>query len=273
MTSVLAPRRLHGEAAVLEVAGWRIKPYAGDSSDARTARLSEALSLAIATSNVQRNTTLMPVGFCVDTAGELERKGLLLGLWMVSQSARLVLLQVQPGGADVAAVDVPIEVAEVIAFEARAMGAACARFASYVDAAHEYLLSRLPEGAESAPLAAMQATYARFSSCWRSGDIDGLMSVMSGEPSYRTSNGARFEGRDEVRRGLGLLCKPASPPPAGAPDAGLENVHFFGSRSLSYWSLTLPDGDGELRQVQGVDVITYDVDGRIALKDAYRKVS
>lgn len=273
MTSALAPRPSHAEAAVLEVAGWRIKPYAGEPSDTRSATLSQTLSNAIATSNLQRNKSLLPVGFCVDTAGDSERTGLLLGLWMVSQSARLVLLQVRPAGGGVAAIDVPIEFAEVIAFEARALGAASARFASYADAAQAYLSSRLPEGCGSAPLAAMQSTYVRFSSCWQSGDIDGLMSVMSGEPSYRTSSGARFDGRDEVRRGFGLVCQPAGQPPAGTPDAGFENVHFFGNRSLSYWSLSLPDGDGELRQVQGVDVITYDVDGRIALKDAYRKVS
>ena len=45
-------------------------------------------------------------------------------------------------------------------------------------------------------------------------------------------------------------------------------MYFFADRALVFWRLVLPGSD---REVDGVDVMTFTDDGRIAVKDAYRK--
>jgi hypothetical protein len=117
----------------------------------------------------------------------------------------------------------------------------------------------------------MQATIAQFSDAWARCDIDKLMALMSDAPLYRTSGGLTFEGREAVRQGFARMCQPAtSPPPANsAPPPG--KIVFFDNKCLSYWTLTLPTQDGQSRLVEGIDVISFDPDGRIRTKDAYRK--
>ena len=139
------------------------------------------------------------------------------------------------------------------------------------------MLDDMKGGADAAgaavrvPESRMQATITTFSDAWSRGDVDRLMSLMSDAPLYRTSSGLTFTGRDEVRQGFACLCQPPkSPPPAPAP-AG--KFFFFDDKCLSYWTLTLPVPGGESRAVDGIDVITFDPDGRIRIKDAYRKGS
>jgi hypothetical protein len=121
------------------------------------------------------------------------------------------------------------------------------------------------------PGSLMQATIAQFSDAWARCDIDKLMTLMSDAPLYRTSSGLTFEGREAVRQGFSRMCQPAkSPPPANsAPPPG--KFVFFDDKCLSYWTLTLPAPDGQSRLVEGIDVISFDPDGRIRIKDAYRK--
>jgi hypothetical protein len=45
---------------------------------------------------------------------------------------------------------------------------------------------------------------------------------------------------------------------------------FFENHALVYWRLTLSGTDGPV-EVDGVDVITFDDEDRIVVKDAYRK--
>jgi hypothetical protein len=58
-----------------------------------------------------------------------------------------------------------------------------------------------------------------------------------------------------------------NPPPPPAPG---PRPFFFENHALVYWHLTLPGTDGPV-EVDGVDVITFDDQDRIAVKDAYRK--
>lgn len=275
MASAMAPTPTRGAlrdgACVHEVAGWRIKVYQRDPVAMHGARLADALSLVVSTAKLRCSDSRLPVGFCIVTKSGGDVAEAVLGLWAVSKAARLVLLNAQPGGVFVARNDFPLECAEIVAFEARAMKAACTDLRSCADAAQGYLSEWFCGDATHVSHAAMHATFQRFASHWQRGDIDALMSELSDAPSYRTSAGASFEGREAVRRGLTDMCKPASSAPAAEPAP--QDIEFFGNKSLSYWSLALPDGIGGQRQVQGVDVITYDADGRIALKDAYRKVS
>ena len=48
----------------------------------------------------------------------------------------------------------------------------------------------------------------------------------------------------------------------------LPQMYFFEDRALVFWSLVLPGSD---REVDGVDVMTFTDDERIAVKDAYCK--
>jgi hypothetical protein len=120
------------------------------------------------------------------------------------------------------------------------------------------------------PEALMRSTVKKFSLAWARGDVDGLMALMSDAPLYKTSSGSTFEGRAAVREGFLKICRPAesSPSPASPP-----SLFFFADKCLSYWSLKLPSLDGEPRWVDGIDVISFDPDGRIRIKDAYRKLA
>lgn len=116
------------------------------------------------------------------------------------------------------------------------------------------------------PKVLIQATMTRFAKAWACVDVDGLMSLMSDVPVYRTSGGLIFEGREAVRQGFVRMCQPANAPP---PPAGI--FQFFEDKCLSYWTLSLPVDGGATRTVDGIDVISFDPDGRIRIKDAYRK--
>lgn len=113
----------------------------------------------------------------------------------------------------------------------------------------------------------MQSTIAQFSDAWARCDLEKLMALVSDAPLYRTSSGLTFKGREEVRQGFSRMCQPAnSPAPAG-------KFFYFDDKCLSYWTLMLPTSGGESRAVEGIDVISFDPDGRIRVKDAYRKGS
>lgn len=114
-----------------------------------------------------------------------------------------------------------------------------------------------------------------FSAAWSRGDIDSLLSLMGDEPVYKGSTGAGpgtfYSGREEVRaafekmaRGNTAACEPL-------PLATPPEMYFFSNRALVYWKLMLPGADGSPQRVDGVDIIEFTDDGRIAVKDAYRK--
>lgn len=113
----------------------------------------------------------------------------------------------------------------------------------------------------------------RFSDAWRRGDVDTLLSLMSDEPVYRGSTGplpgSEARGRQAVaaafERMVGMNRTEVFPAPVAVPRA-----HFFDRHALVYWHLTLPGASGPVG-VDGVDVITFDDEDRIAVKDAYRK--
>lgn len=114
-------------------------------------------------------------------------------------------------------------------------------------------------------------TIIRFGTAWAAGDVDGLMSLMSDEPRYRGSTGPdpgnEFVGSEQVRAAFERIAGPnaGSEPPTPAPP---PEMYFFGNRALAFWRLKFPGSD---REVEGVDVMTFTNDGRIAVKDAYRK--
>jgi len=115
----------------------------------------------------------------------------------------------------------------------------------------------------------MQRSMQAFAAAWHRGDIDALMALMSPDPIYRTSSGAVFEGREEVRRGFTKICQPSHGEPA--PPSSRGTMEFFGNTCISYWTLRL-EGPQGISFVEGVDIIIFDEQARLVSKDAYRKL-
>jgi hypothetical protein len=114
-------------------------------------------------------------------------------------------------------------------------------------------------------------TLARFSAAWSTGDVNTLLELMSDEPVYKGSTGPEpgtvCSGRDAVRAAFERMTAGNKSAVPGTPQPPPES-YFFGNRALVYWRLALP---GAATEVSGVDVLTFTDDGRIAVKDAYRK--
>ncbi len=116
----------------------------------------------------------------------------------------------------------------------------------------------------------MRRTMESFTAAWARGDIDGLMGLFGDNPIYRTSSGAAFEGSVALREGLSKMC--LSPQGDTPSPAAPTRMHFFDRSCLTYWTLKLANGDTQ-SVVDGVDVITFDNQARLIVKDAYRKLA
>ena len=114
-----------------------------------------------------------------------------------------------------------------------------------------------------------------FSAAWDRGDVNTLLSLMSDEPVYKGSTGNRpgtlYVGREQVRAAFERMVDGNADSSAPAHPATPPEMYFFSDRALVYWSLKLPGADGALNRVDGLDIIIFTDDGRIAVKDAYRK--
>ena len=102
-------------------------------------------------------------------------------------------------------------------------------------------------------------------------DLDGIMSFFADDcvldvPRGPDPWGRRFEGRTEVREGLGARFK-------GIPDVHYgDDSHFAcGDRGVSEWTLTGTTVDGEKLEVRGCDLWTFRGD-RIVRKNSFWKV-
>lgn len=131
------------------------------------------------------------------------------------------------------------------------------------------------EARAAAPVSRNPETLRRFSEAWAKGDVDTLMSLMTDDPIYRSSAGpgpgGEYRGREEVRAAFTRMLSGAPAPGATPPPPPAGEVAFFDDRALSYWTLPGRAPDGSPATIRGVDVITFDAEGRIAIKDAYRK--
>ncbi len=102
-------------------------------------------------------------------------------------------------------------------------------------------------------------------------DLDGIMSFFADDcvldaPRGPEPWGRRFEGRAEVREGLGARFE-------GIPDVHYgDGSHFVGGdRGVSEWTLTGTTVDGERLEVRGCDLWTFRGD-RIVRKNSFWKV-
>lgn len=253
--------------AVIDVLGWRIRTYADLASmEAVRERLKYYFEQARSTIGSPVCKLSASVGFCISSPfGTAEKP--FLGLWVFDPGPRLIQLSLSGGNLAVVGIELTLESMRVLSFEMQLMERVANDKGESETIHQRYLECAGAEESVVPGKAAMLATLTRFSSSWHRGDIDGLLAEMSPEPAYRTSSGGNFEGRSAVRVALQQMCKPGK---AGAEPGPPDSI-FFANKSLSYWCLDLPKPGGGVEKVKGVDLITYDNDGRILLKDAYRK--
>jgi steroid delta-isomerase-like uncharacterized protein len=103
-------------------------------------------------------------------------------------------------------------------------------------------------------------------------DLDGILEFFADDAVFESPRGpdpwgTRFVGTEAVRAGLAKRF-------AGIPDVHYgDDDHFLsadGRRGVSEWTLTGTTTDGDLLEVRGCDVWTFE-DGRIVRKDSYWK--
>lgn len=111
---------------------------------------------------------------------------------------------------------------------------------------------------------------ADFAAAWNRHDIDALMAFMADDCAFHAVAGPdllgrSFVGRDAVRAGFELAW-------TTFPDAAwLDGEHFVaGERGVSESTFHGTRADGTRIEARMVDVFTFR-DGRIAVKNAYRK--
>ena len=109
-----------------------------------------------------------------------------------------------------------------------------------------------------------------FADAWNRHDIDALMSFMTDDCAFEASAGpevcgTRVEGREAVRAAFADVWMTF-------PDAHWGDARHFvcGDRGVSEWIFTGTRGDGTRVEVHGCDLFRFR-DGRIALKNSYRK--
>jgi ketosteroid isomerase-like protein len=103
-------------------------------------------------------------------------------------------------------------------------------------------------------------------------DLDTIMSHFADDCVFESPRGpyawgTRFEGKDEVRRGLAARFE-------GIPDVHYgDDDHFAcGDRGVSEWTISGTTVDGERIEVRGCDLWTFGDDGKLVRKDAFWKI-
>lgn len=109
-----------------------------------------------------------------------------------------------------------------------------------------------------------------FADAFNRHDADAIMSFMTDDCVFEASAGpdacgARFEGRNAVRAAFEDVW-------STYPDARWSDARHFvcGDRGVSEWTFSGTRGDGARVEVHGCDLFRFR-DGRIALKNSYRK--
>jgi steroid delta-isomerase-like uncharacterized protein len=109
-----------------------------------------------------------------------------------------------------------------------------------------------------------------FADAWNRHDADAIMAFMTEDCVFESSAGpelfgTRYVGPEAVRAGYVEVW-------VTYPDAHWGNARHFvhGDRGVSEWIFTGTKDDGTRVEVNGCDLFTFR-DGRIALKNSYRK--
>ncbi len=116
-----------------------------------------------------------------------------------------------------------------------------------------------------------EATLKAFLEAFNRHDLDAIMSFIADDCVFESPRGPdpwgrRYEGKEEVRQGL------------GARFTGLPDVHYgedrhmvHGDRGVSEWLLTGTTPQGQRVRVRGCDLFEFR-GGKIVRKDSYWKI-
>ena len=122
----------------------------------------------------------------------------------------------------------------------------------------------------NATLEATTETLQAFADAWNRHEVEALMSFMTEDCVFEAFAGpevcgTRYVGREAVRTGFAQAWETF-------PDAHWGHARHFvhGERGVSEWTFTGTRADGTRVEVQGCDLFVFR-DGRIALKNSYRK--
>jgi ketosteroid isomerase-like protein len=103
-------------------------------------------------------------------------------------------------------------------------------------------------------------------------DLDAIMSHFADDCVFESPRGPdpwgrRFEGKEEVRRGLAARFE-------GIPDVHYDDGGSFvsGDRGVSEWTISGTTVDGERIEARGCDLWTFGDDGRLTRKDSFWKI-
>ncbi|MEU8247258.1 nuclear transport factor 2 family protein [Nonomuraea sp. NPDC048916] len=112
---------------------------------------------------------------------------------------------------------------------------------------------------------------ARFADAWAGRDADGLLELMTDDAVYAASVGPEpgrtFRGRTELAAGFRTMFEHD----AGARIEQGEPL-ILGEWAVSTWAYHFVRADGSRWSERGIDLWRFR-DGKICLKDAYRKTS
>jgi ketosteroid isomerase-like protein len=110
----------------------------------------------------------------------------------------------------------------------------------------------------------------KFAAAWNEHDVNAIVSMMTPDAvmfmsAGPNSDGRRINGRDELRTAISSLFETM-------PDAQWRDAKHFlaGDRGVTQWTFTATRPDGSKIVSVGCDVFIFR-DGRIAVKDSYRK--
>jgi ketosteroid isomerase-like protein len=114
-------------------------------------------------------------------------------------------------------------------------------------------------------------TLREFTATFNRRDLDGVMSYFTDDAVFESPRGpnpwgTRFEGKEEVRKGLAARFE-------GLPELHYGDADHFvaGDRGASEWTLTGVTTEGDLLEVRGCDLWTFR-DGKITRKDSFWKI-
>ena len=118
------------------------------------------------------------------------------------------------------------------------------------------------------------ATLRKICAAFNARDLDQIMAFFAEDcvlemPRGPEPWGTRYEGKDNVRRGLATRFE-------GLPDVAYGNDEHFvdkeANTGMSKWLLTGTMPNGRKVRVRGCDFYTFRADGKVMRKDSYWKI-
>ena len=120
----------------------------------------------------------------------------------------------------------------------------------------------------------MRAILKKLCDAFNAHDLDAIMALFADDcvlemPRGSEPWGTRFEGRENVRRGLATRFQ-------GVPDVHYGSEEHFvdhaSNTGISKWLLTGTTAKGVKLNVHGCDFYTFGPDGKVTRKDSYWKI-